>query len=129
MKHIPPPIKGLISAACFLMFGSAMLGVYYLISDDEWPFIIAVVVLMGLSFLITGIVFAVKCKEYTPPTPVKRKPITPKNNEYTSIRTSHQSSSHISPEDEVEEYMNGERGFDDLSPDAETWFFEEMDDD
>ena len=35
----------------------------------------------------------------------------------------------LTPEEEVEEYMSGNRDFNDLSPDAETWFFEEVDDD
>ena len=35
----------------------------------------------------------------------------------------------ISTEDEVEEYLNGERDIDNLSPDAETWLYEILDDD
>ena len=36
---------------------------------------------------------------------------------------------YISPEEEVEEYLRGEREIDELSPDAETWLYEEVDDD
>lgn len=50
--------------------------------------------------------------------------------EYSSTTRTHSSQqSDLTPEEEVEQFMRGERDYSDLSADAETWFQEEIDDD
>ena len=48
---------------------------------------------------------------------------------YESKRNKEKDIKNLSPEEEVEEYLCGERSIDELSPDAETWLYEEVDDD
>ena len=64
--------------------------------------------------------------------PMSDKNIGIRNNKiflFESERDEEKDIKNLSPEEEVEEFLCGERSIDELSPDAETWLHEEVDDD
>lgn len=76
------------------------------------------------------ITFKIKFKDVLEQTGVNLEPNEDEKPTPTHRNNNHQQSEpELTPEEEVEEFMRGERGFGDLSSEAETWFFEEVDDD
>lgn len=92
----------------------------YVFPLSVYNYMAHIVFRVSLSFLLTG---EENSGRYIGSEEDEKPQIGPRN------KTPQQSEPELTPEEEVDEFLNGQRDFADLSPEAETFFFEEIDDD